>query len=206
MQKTLLAAGAALAALVLALPASAASTIDFNEFTTRTSNHGIGTGFDSGGFRFDYSGASQFWVFGNTLNADPGGATIRAADRGVTTVRKLDGGRFDLLSLDFADQNNWGLASTVNFTFFDGRETTTETFTLDTLVGLQTAAFNRRDLVWFSFQSVEAASPQFDNMAWSASTVSAVPEPAAWALMITGFAGAGAAIRRQRAAARLTLA
>jgi len=201
-----LALAAFAAAAACALPASAASVVDFNEFTTRVGNDGIGTSFESGGFRFDYSGASQFWVFGNALNADPGGATIRAADRGITTVRKLDGGRFDLISLDFADQNNWGLSNTVEFTFFDGKETTTESFTLDTLVGLETAVFNRQNLVWFSFQAAQLASPQFDNMAWSESAVSAVPEPAAWALMITGFAGAGMALRRQRRGGQAALA
>jgi hypothetical protein len=35
---------------------------------------------------------------------------------------------------------------------------------------------------------------------WSV-TISAVPEPAAWALMLAGFAGLGLALRRQRAAA-----
>jgi hypothetical protein len=198
MHKTLLAAAAGLGALVLALPASAASTITFNEFTTRVGNNGIGTRFESGGFSFDYTGSSQFWVFGNSLNADRGGATIRAGDRGVTTVRKLDGARFDLLSLDFADQNNWGQSGAVEFTFFDGTDVTTDTFTLDNLVGLETAFFNRTNLVWFSFHATQLTSPQFDNMTWAESAVSAVPEPASWALMITGFAGAGIAIRNRR--------
>jgi hypothetical protein len=36
---------------------------------------------------------------------------------------------------------------------------------------------------------------KFDNVALSASA--AVPEPGAWALMILGFAGLGAALRRR---------
>lgn len=40
-------------------------------------------------------------------------------------------------------------------------------------------------------------TPESEGMAYSF-TISAVPEPATWAIMITGFALAGAAIRRRR--------
>jgi hypothetical protein len=39
---------------------------------------------------------------------------------------------------------------------------------------------------------------RLDNVAMSARSVSAVPEPATWAMMIVGFGAAGAAIRRRR--------
>ena len=46
----------------------------------------------------------------------------------------------------------------------------------------------------------------FDNVMLDASplSVSAVPEPATWAMMITGFAGVGAMIRRRRSLAAAT--
>lgn len=200
MRKMILAAVAAAALSGAANIASAATTIDFNEHTTSTLNRGVGASFESGGLRFDYTGASQFWVYGatSTLNADPGGATVRAADRGVTTVSKVGGGSFDLTSIDFADQNNSGAASSVQFTFYYADDTLGQIFTLDNMKGLETIALNRSNLLSFSFKAIGANTPQFDNLVWSESAVAAVPEPMTWALMITGFAGAGVALRRQR--------
>ncbi|MDZ4370368.1 MAG: PEPxxWA-CTERM sorting domain-containing protein [Phenylobacterium sp.] len=201
MRKMILAAAAVAALSGAPLAAHGATTIDFDEHASTTLNRGIGTTFESGGLRFDYSGPSQFWIYGttNTLNADPGGATVRAADGGVTTVSKADGGVFDLLSIDLADQANNGFAAAVQFTFYYADDTLGEIVTLDNLRGLQTLNLDRRNLVSFSFRGVGSPStPQFDNLAWRESAVAAVPEPMTWALMITGFAGVGVAVRRQR--------
>ncbi|WP_337187531.1 PEPxxWA-CTERM sorting domain-containing protein [Phenylobacterium sp.] len=201
MHKMILAAAAAAALSGAPAAAHATTTIDFDEHAGTTLNRGIGTSFESGGLRFDYSGASQFWVFGttHTWNADPGGATIRAADGGLATVSKVGGGAFDLLSIDLADQANTGFPAVVQFIFYYADDTLGEIFTLDTLQGLQTLTLDRRNLISFSFRGVGTTStPQFDNLVWRESAVAAVPEPMTWALMITGFAGVGAAIRRQR--------
>ena len=87
----------------------------------------------------------------------------------------------------------------------------------DTLTGLQLAggAFNGDQLVGrrmtydFGGQKVTSVeftssgnSFEFDNIA----TTSAVPEPATWAMMITGFGMAGAAMRRRRQTAALAYA
>ncbi|ODT86505.1 PEPxxWA-CTERM sorting domain-containing protein [Phenylobacterium sp. SCN 70-31] len=201
MRQIILVAVAAAALCGAPAIAQAATTIDFDEHAGTTLNRGIGTSFESGGLRFDYSGSSQFWVFGTThaSNANPGGATVRAADAGLTTVTKVGGGLFDLLSIDLADQANTGFAAMVQFTFYYEDDTLGEIFTLDTLRGLQTLTLDRRNLVAFSFRGVGAPStPQFDNLVWGESVVAGIPEPMTWALMIVGFGGAGAAIRRQR--------
>jgi hypothetical protein len=58
------------------------------------------------------------------------------------------------------------------------------------------------------FEFLSAAQPgkrtfanfNVDSLTVSGGPVAGAPEPAAWALMITGFAGAGAALRRRRSA------
>jgi PEP-CTERM putative exosortase interaction domain len=204
MHKTLLAASATLAVLALALPASAASTVDFDELAHNRPYQTHGHAVSSGGLDFLYQGGSQFYTWGDHRNADPGGAALFVWGGGRVSVSKSDGGRFDLYSLDFADFEDTGVhqGTEVEFTFWDGLTTTTETIALDNVKGFQTATLNRENLVWFSMRSVPGRYYQFDNLTWSGPAASAVPEPAAWALMITGFAGAGAAIRRQRASAR----
>ncbi len=61
----------------------------------------------------------------------------------------------------------------------------------------------------FQFASDYAAGGagiQLDNLKVTGTLASAVPEPATWAMMITGFGLAGAALRRRRAGLGATLA
>lgn len=58
----------------------------------------------------------------------------------------------------------------------------------------------------FALQRYNAATDRYrisgGNLIPTYLTVEAIPEPASWALMLTGFAGLGAALRRRRSAAR----
>jgi hypothetical protein len=57
-------------------------------------------------------------------------------------------------------------------------------------------AANLRDEAASAYVQDNARGPQFTNYAFRVG--GAVPEPAAWALMIIGFGGAGVALRRRR--------
>jgi PEP-CTERM motif-containing protein len=65
-------------------------------------------------------------------------------------------------------------------------------FTLDGLIATS-------DATTLTFRGYAAAMSGVDNVSVTASAA-AVPEPASWALMISGFGAAGAALRRRRAA------
>lgn len=201
MTRHLLAAAALTAALEATTAARAATVIDFNEYThggvTKVYNQPLATK----GFTFTSSyevAGLGFWGSSHFGNPDKGGAALlNWTGGGTTTVRRTDGGLFSLASLDLADAYDNGAPNDVLFTFFDGVSTTTELFAIDRLKGLQTALFDRGSLEWFSYRS-GASGVQIDNVRVAAPVVSAVPEPATWAMMILGLGGVGAVLRTRR--------
>jgi hypothetical protein len=82
-----------------------------------------------------------------------------------------------------------------------------QTFTLSGFTGLSQVSFGQQQVAAEIFPSgPDSGYLAFDNLSF-ATGGGAVPEPAAWILMIAGFAGAGAMIRRsRRAAAQATAA
>lgn len=56
--------------------------------------------------------------------------------------------------------------------------------------------FNGAKVTSITFQSLEKDAFEFDGLAGN---IAAIPEPGTWALMIMGFGGAGAMLRRRRA-------
>lgn len=202
-----------LTALVMAVgllgvgaPAQAATVLDFNALASDGS--GIRyineSTFEYAGFKFasDAGWPPTFGIYGrdDPRNADPGGATINHRWSGVAlTISRLDGQAFDLVSLDIADLFNTGdqILNNLQFFYADGRPTDSASFTTDNQVGLQTMALDRSGLSSFVISTPSGYWTQFDNLT-VADSISAVPEPGAWALMIVGFFSLGSALRMRR--------
>jgi hypothetical protein len=201
-----------LGVLALAIPASAlADVITFDELTNNNRYNSVNP-LTSGGFQFVNSGSTAdsliVWGSSNSFNADPGGATVAVNYSGTTTtVTPVGGGTFDFNSIDLADVYNYGTGGDVLFTFLTSGGTTTQTVSLDNIIGLQTFTFNLAGLQSFSFTPVSTDGHwlQFDNLVVNGVT-QAVPEPGTWAMMLLGFGGLGFQMRRARAKSALALA
>ena len=142
---------------------------------------------------------SPWIVWGRTdpRNADQGGATLTNLDgRARTAIEAVGFGKFTLNSFQIASFYNgsqseagFGTSFTVRF---NGDITTDQQFAIDNRPGFQTFTFNRSGIHAFEIRN---AYLQLDNVVLNAS----VPEPASWALLITGFGLTGAAMRRRTA-------
>lgn len=194
---------AALLAGALFVPAAMASTtsvIDFNELTSDDTY--FVDPLASGGFNFTNNCISSWnclgvWGKDNIAQADPGHATI-FVNRGftITSMNRTDGGTFNLISIDLADAYNSGESSTIDFTFYhSGVATTSQSVTLDNLIGLQTFVFNETNLTSVSWQTSigDGGYGQFDNV-----LVSSVPEPEIYAMLLVGLGLVGFTSRRKK--------
>jgi hypothetical protein len=205
--KTTIGALCATAALAAATAANAATVIDFNEFTRDAGEMQLASRFESQGFTFelDIEAANAWVIYGKNdgRNADHGHATLNSNLLNTSTrMTRTDKGAFDLMSIDLADFWDQGQTAWVKFSFTDVLGTTTSEYRqLDARKGLETFALNRTNLRAFDYAFAWNYTPgsagwgQADNI-----TVAAVaaPEPGAWALMILGFGGVGATLRRRR--------
>lgn len=202
--KTTIAALCATGAMVAASTANAATTVLNFDDLARSGTGGdyiAPATFEYRGFSFTsaYSESPHFliWQQDAVENADQGGGTFAHRwDRFPMTISRTDGGVFDLLSFDFADILNSGARATnqLTFTFGDGR-TEHLVATSDGVVGLETLHVNRSGLKSISIAANSREWWQIDNFTVGAA---AVPEPATWAMMIVGFGGIGATLRRRR--------
>lgn len=159
----------------------------------------------SQGYQFDDFSANSAialftWDPGSVYSAEPDGRTLNNNYfRSTITLTKVGGGLFDFDSVDLTDiyNNHDGQpGGDVLFTFFDGLNTTSQTVTIDALPGFQTFTFNRTGLASLTFQAVTTNEVQTDNFVLNAAAA-AVPEPAAWALMLGGFGLVGTVLRRR---------
>jgi hypothetical protein len=209
--KTFLGSVGAAALFATAAPAGATTVVDFNEFAHGGGEARYGSHVESGGltFQLDIDSAQAYIVYGRNdgRNADPGGATLMSNLMSRTTrVTRTDSGLFDLVSIDMADFFNTGQLTWVRFDFTDASGAqSSEIRSLDTLKGLETLNFGKSNLKSFDFTYLVNRTPgspgwgQFDNVAVNFATAG-VPEPTSWALMILGFGGVGATLRRRRTA------
>jgi len=117
-----------------------------------------------------------------------------------THITRQDGGTFDVYSVDIADILNIGAAhgGRLRFTFANNAQQHFD-YVTDSIVGLQTLVFDMKNVTGMLYYSEVGKNVQIDNIRLAPPPPGAVPEPAAWALMILGFGGVGATLRRRRA-------
>jgi hypothetical protein len=187
----------ALAALGLATQAEAGVLLDFGGTGARTASPGV---FDLS-FEAPEAGLASFAFTVRGFN------TLDGADV-ISNERRLDDRltlKIDLENILVSSYNLGGGGGNVAFLAPDDYHATVEsacigcggtarvTFTAPVLAGLNTLSFA------FSSENPEG----FDNESWAiedlrvADGASAVPEPAAWALMLLGFGGMGLSLRRR---------
>lgn len=126
------------------------------------------------------------------------GADARSA-YGEVVLKATDGYRLSLLDFDYA---GFGGARTAPFKILDLQGNILTSFTGATTAGghksagVNTAYLDGVVLRW----GPDSYNVAVDNIRFDlqAPTVSAAPEPAAWALMLIGFGGMGAALRGRR--------
>ena len=209
MRKPLSLATAA-ASLLSAMPAGAATVIDFNSVRDPKGGYGRVYGpYHEEGFTLA-AARCESGSFGNNCftspqsfqSMDPTGASLVTQYQSqAITVSKDDGGTFSLQSIDFSEYfDNLIYApftSNVNFTFnyANGSKTSeTRSFSNAGRYVPSTLTFNTAPLVSFVFTPIGGV--QFDNVVVSAT--SAVPETSTWAMMIVGIGAIGGAMRRRR--------
>lgn len=129
-------------------------------------------------------------------------STVMASGYGDTVFTRAGGGVFDLFSVDlaFGPFSHSGLESdttTVTGTLFGGGTVST---VLTVGYPFQTYQLDWKQLTSVSFGQLANTSEYlaFDNIVYNA-----IPEPASWAMMVSGFGLAGAMMRRQRRRTRL---
>jgi hypothetical protein len=214
--------GAVAAAAFFALAGNAAaSVVTFDTtFHSAITIPAYGSHYDEAGLSFDVfseGGApEEIGSFGYTgvslpYDADPVGAAIFVnASSAKITISKLGGGTFFFNSIDLTDAYN-GQANPPRATYdlaydyVDAGGSHSGVIALDSLAGLQTFTLGLSDVTSFTMHTGNTNANlgpgvQLDNVRFNESTTSGAPEPAAWALMILGFGGMGAMLRRRRLA------
>lgn len=207
----------AIGALVLATPAGAATVLDFDELRPARGRTYVYGPYENAGFRLSSSacptsgtnGRAQCFVTpANTINNIDrvGAALVNFAGSAVVSVARMGGGLFTLDSMVLASNisNASGLGrptQEASFTFMLANGTSlTQTRTIDStgVANRNLLTFDVGPLTGFSFRPSTNTGGflQFDDITVSA--VAAVPEASTWAMMLVGFGGIGAALRRRR--------
>lgn len=201
--KTMIAALCAVATLGTASAVNAAAVLDFDDLAQAGTgrNYIRPNNFRYEGFNFysTWSLDPNFFTLGDddVANADPDGTTFsHNYDFAELSITKADNSTFDLFSIDFADKFNVGANHVTRLRFYYPDNHQEEMIIrTDSKVGLETFVLNKTGLKAFLYYS--DAGVQIDNLALEG-TIAAVPEPATWAMMILGFGGVGATLRRRR--------
>jgi hypothetical protein len=203
LMKTTITALGVILTLGMASAAEAGAVLDFNDLAQPGTgrNYIRPNNFKYEGFNFysTWSLDPNFFTLGtdDAANADPEGTTFsHNYDFAEVNITRADNSLFDLFSIDLADKFNIGAnhAGRFRFVYADNRQEEL-LFNTDSNVGLETIVLNKTGLKAFLYYA--DAGVQIDNMALEGS-VAAVPEPATWAMMILGFGGVGATLRRRR--------
>jgi hypothetical protein len=212
MFRKLLLAGA-FAGAVFASSSAAAAVIDFNGLTTADGYSYVYGPYKEDGYTLASSSCASTKsgpLCFNSVQAfkdiDPVGASVVNYHGGaVLTLTADDASPFLLQSIDLSeywDDLTYGpgaMSALFTFNLADG-SSQSETFTFNTRgrYPVTTLDFDLGPLKSFSFKPTANTSGflQFDNIVLA--SVSAVPEPATWAMMILGFFGVGGALRVTR--------
>lgn len=202
-------AGAALAALVSAGSASAAELITNGHFAGPTSNGSFVTvsagALDIPGW--DVLEGNVDWIQGYWAGSDGDGYSIdlNGTTQGTIgqTINTLVG-KLYTLTFDIAANPDYS-GVRVAIVGANGETIGTESFALNQG---QPVVWSGRTLTFVADSTstlITFSSGNPENCCYGAAidnvSVTGVPEPATWALMIAGFGGAGAMLRRRRAVA-----
>jgi len=215
MKLKLLAAAATAAAFVMANPAQAALvTIDFEEDTAGAAAEGF-TATDYAGLAFFTDLGAGLEVGNFTPQSDGVGLIARSDANGNFIKGVFSDGPHAFLSMDFGNDDAFytNPGDRAVLTVYLGAAMVGQTFVvmnrndvLDQTIGFAFGSFDN-----FTLAYTDAAGNPFtggggvavglieviDNITFDvADTV--VPEPATWAMMILGFGGTGAILRRRR--------
>ncbi len=199
--------------LIAGIGSASAATIDFDSARGRNGRTGYVYGaFTEEGYQVSADRCSSpagtcFVTTGTTLTSldRTGAALTNFLGSAVTTFSAVDGGAFLLSSMDMA--GNYGnfsgfspttLGAQFTFNLADGTSMI-EDYVLQNTPGnrltVNNLTFDKGPLLSFSWKPTAGTSGflQFDNI-----QVSAVPEPATWAMMMLGFGAIGATLRTRR--------
>jgi choice-of-anchor C domain-containing protein len=205
--KTTLLAAACVAACGLATSAGAAAFtngsfeqgVDAGSFVTLNGGSTGVTGWVVGGDSIDY--------IGNYWQAEDGGRSIDLsgnANGSISQTFDTVAGQNYAVTFFLAGNPDGGPAAKLEITSADGGQQQQSLFTVtgsDSRANMGWTEFSYKFLATGSSTTLAFASatgtafgPALDNVSVSA----AVPEPTSWALMLVGFGGLGAVLRRQR--------
>lgn len=181
---------------------------------------------DTSGSQNQYGGPTTIWGPGNGVNnglpaASPDGGNFIAADPSYDnnsplsqTIDGLKAGGLYKVTFDWAAAQQYGFDGstsegwTVNLGSGPSQSTTAAAISNHGFSGWKTASFifqadGASDVLSFlSFANPSTGAPPFALL--DGVSLTAVPEPAAWAIMLVGFGGIGAAIRARRKQAAAT--
>ena len=174
----------------------ATTTVDFAPLTSYyDGTAGDGATYMEGGLTFTSPGQLRNWGTWRDWNADPLGAVLYDNYAAAVTITKAAGGSFTLVSFDLADLFNDGSGGPMPFKYTDGAGLHITTLILDDRIGLQTFQFNFNGLTSFSVGG-SGFFFQLDNVVVDG--VTAVPEPATFALLMAGLGAVGLVTRRRK--------
>ena len=172
------------------------TTVDFAPLTSYYDGiAGDGATYMEGGLTFTSPGQLRNWGTWRDWNADPLGAVLYDNYAAAVTITKAAGGSFTLVSFDLADLFNDGSGGPMPFKYTDGAGLHITTLILDDRIGLQTFQFNFNGLTSFSVGG-SGFFFQLDNVVVDG--VTAVPEPATFALLMAGLGAVGLVTRRRK--------
>ncbi|MFS0737192.1 PEPxxWA-CTERM sorting domain-containing protein [Sphingomonas sp. 1P06PA] len=134
---------------------------------------------------------------GNPITFPPGGGVILTPRYDLLSI-SFDGVA-DNLSLSF---NNFSLVGRTTFSAYDAGGNLLETFTTNAGNGWAVRALTSDGIARLDLTTTDGGYYGLDQLTFDLVSAPAVPEPAAWALMIGGFGLVGGTMRQRRAIAR----
>lgn len=201
--KSVLAVAAACAfAMLAASPPAQAGTITFGTNNSATHER-LGKTYVEGQYRFVNDIELDRWPNGSINDSDPTGSTGLFINyrNTTTTMTKVGGGPFDLISMDVDDVYGDGvLTGLLDYEYaFAGGGGGSGSFLVDDVPGFSTILLNLANLSYFSFTPSRALDwVQFDNVRVGGPLV---PIPATLPLFASALAALGWIARRRRTSA-----